>query len=83
MGWFQGIQRNKLLCEVVNEPYEGPGKCRKWSKTKKKEKVHRILTLQKQPVWFKEHTKTIQKAKAENEMGTTDGIEIENKRFYR
>lgn len=50
---------------------------------KKKKKVHRILTLQKQPVWFKEHTKTIQKAKAENEMGTTKGTEIENKRFYR
>lgn len=49
----------------------------------KKKKVHRILTLQKQPVWFKEHMKTIQKAKAENEMGTTKGIEIENKRFYR
>lgn len=34
-----------------------------------KKKVHRILTLQKQPVWFKEHTETIQKVKAENEMG--------------
>lgn len=37
-GWFQGIQKNKFLCEVVNEPYEGPGKWRKWSKTKKKKR---------------------------------------------
>ena len=37
-GWFQGIQSNELLCEVVNEPYEGPGRWRKWSKTKKKKK---------------------------------------------
>lgn len=33
MGWFRGIQRNKLLCEVVNEPYERPSKWRTWSKT--------------------------------------------------
>ena len=47
------------------------------------EKVHSILTLQKQPVWFKEHVKTIQKVKAENKIGNTQGTEIEDKRFYR
>lgn len=46
-------------------------------------KIHRILTLQKQPVWFKEHMKMIQKVKAENKMGKTKGTEIEDKRFYR
>ena len=40
-------------------------------------------TLQKQPVWFKEHMKMIQKVKAENKMGKTKGTEIEDKRFYR
>lgn len=49
----------------------------------KKKNVHRILTLQKQPVWFREHTKTIQKVKTENKMGNTKGIEIDDKRFYR
>ena len=49
----------------------------------KKKKSRRILTLQKQPVWFKEHTKMIQKVRAENKMGHTKGMEIEDKRFYR
>ena len=81
-GWFQGIQRNTLLCEVVNEPYERPGKWRKWSKTKGG-KIHRILTLQKQPVLFKEHMIMIKKVKAENKMGKAKDTEIEDKRFYR
>lgn len=53
----------------------------KMIKDQEKKKVHRILTLQKHPVWFKEHTETIQRVKAENEMGNTKGNGIEDKRF--
>lgn len=52
----------------------------KMIKDQREKKIHRILTLQKQPVWFKEHMKMIQKVKVENKMGKTKGTEIEDKR---
>lgn len=45
--------------------------------------VHKILTLQEQAVWFKEHMKMIQKGRAQNERGNAKGIKLEDKRFYR